>query len=111
MHLALLLAIIVNIASIIILAIGLFHNFEQPKSKAVYGYSIAGCFISYIIMLSLVGIYGLIRTHNFYSLILLLCVISPFIIGKLVKFETLKKYTVIQIICFIISLSTMLLKF
>jgi hypothetical protein len=44
-----------------------------------------------------------------YCLILFLCVISPFVIGKLVRYETLKKYTIIQIAFYIVSLITLFL--
>jgi hypothetical protein len=111
MYLIVSLAIIINIISIIVLSFGLFYNFEQPKIKAVYGYTIAGCLISYMVVLSLIAIYGLIAKHNLYGLILLLCVISPFVIGKFVKYETLKIYTIVQIMCFIASLVTLFLKF
>ena len=104
-------AIIVNILAVISLLIGLFYTFEQPKNKAIYGYCVAGSMIIYIIMLCIAGLYGLITNDNLYSLVLFLCAISPFVIGKFVKYETLKKYTVVQIMFFIFSLVTLLLKF
>ena len=111
MHIVTGLGVIANILAILVLLIGLFYNFEQPKVKAVYGYSIAGCFIPYLVLLTLIGAYGLVVNHNMYSFILFFCVISPFIIGKLVKYETLKKYTIVQIVCFVFSLVTLLLNF
>ncbi len=102
-------AIIVNILATIVLSMGLLYNFEQPKIKAVYGYCVAGSMISYIAILTIAAIYGLIIKQNLYNIILLLCAISPFIIGKLVKYETLRKYTIIQIICFTASLVILLL--
>ena len=110
MYIVLTSAIIINILTIIILTIGLFCNFKQPKNKAIYGYLIACCMILYIITLSFVIIYGVFRKSFFYSFVLFLCIISHFIIGKLVKYETLKKYTIIQIMCYIISLIILLLK-
>ena len=104
-------AIIVNILSIIILSVGIFYNFENPRGKAIYGYFVVGSMLLYIISLCFAVIYGLFMKHNFYSYILILCVISPFIIGKLVKYETLKKYTIAQVACFIVSLAILLLKF
>ena len=111
MHIVLTLAVIVNILSIIMLLIGLLYSFKQPKNKAIYGYLIAGCIAAYIIMLSLISIYGFLEKHYLYSIILFLCVISHFIIGKLVKYETLKKYTTAQIICYFMSLITLLSNF
>ena len=111
MYIILLSAIIANILSIIMLLIGLFYNFKQPKNKAAYGYLIAGCIIFYIIALSLASIFIFLKQHYLYSFVLFLCIISHFIIGKLVQYETLKKYTTIQIVCYIISLITLLLNF
>ena len=104
-------AIIVNILSVIMLLTGLFYDFKQPKNKAAYGYILAGCMILYIITLSLPAIYGLTTNHYLYSFILFLCIISHFIIGKLVKYETLKKYTTAQIIFYIVSLTTLLIHY
>ena len=107
MRIVLISAIIVNILSIIMFLIGLFYNFKLPKNKAMYGYLIAGCMILYIITLSLVLIHGFWVRHFLYSFVLFLCLISHFIIGKLVKYETLKKYTIIQILCYFVSLITL----
>ena len=107
MYIVLISAFIVNILSIIMLPIGLFYNFKQPKSKAMYGYLIAGCILLYIVTLSIASIYGLFVKHYLYSLVLFLCIISHFIIGKLVKYETLTKYTVAQIMCYVVSLITL----
>jgi len=111
MYIILTLAIIVNILSIIMLPIGLFYNFKQPKNKAIYGYLIAGCMILYIITLSFALVYGFFKKYYLCSLVLFLCIISPFVIGKLVKYETLKKYTIVQIMCYIASLVAILLNF
>ena len=111
MYLILISAIIVNILSVILLLIGLFYNFKQPKNKAIYGYLIAGCMLLYIIVLGLTLIYGFLGKQYLYSLVLFLCIISPFIIGKLVKYETLKKYTTIQIMCYVLSLFTLFINF
>lgn len=107
MHIVLVSAIIANILSIIMLPVGLIYDFKQPKTKAVYGYLIAGCMLLYIITLSMVSIYGIFEKHYLYSLVLFLCVISNFVVGKLVKYETLKKYTIIQTMCYVASLITL----
>ena len=105
------LTIISNILAILVTAFGLFHKFENPKTKAVYGYTMAGAIIPYMFMLSTFIGLELVYKHNINYTWLLLCIISPFIIGKLVKFETLKKYTVIQILCFCASLAALLTAF
>lgn len=111
MYIVLTSAVILNILSIIMLLIGLFYTFKQPQNKAVYGYSLAGCMFLCIIALVCAVIYGFFGRHYLYCFVLLLCVISNFIIGKLVKYETLKKYTAVQIMFYIISLVTLLLNF
>ena len=111
MHKVIILAIIINILTVLAFATGLFHNFQQPKNKALYGYFIAGCVLMYMVTISIAAIYLLLKSQNLYGLILFLCVLSPFIVGKLVKYETLKKYTVIQIICFIASLIILLFNY
>ena len=112
MHIVFTTAVIVNALTITMFLIGFFYNFkQQPRHKAIYGYLIAGCVILYILMLSLILIYGFLKKHYLYSIILFLCIISHFIIGKLVKFETLKKYTIIQIMFYILSLTTVLSNF
>lgn len=111
MYIVLSSAVVANILSIIVMLIGLFYNFKNPKNKAVYGYLIVGCMLFYIITLSLALIYGFFEKNYLYSFVLFLCVISHFVIGKLVKYETLKKYTTLQIMCYIISLITLLLNF
>ena len=110
MNIITLTTIIFNIAAIIVLFAGLFYKFENPKIKAVYGYSIAGSMILYMLSLCVYIAADVIIGHNFLSALLLLCVISPFVIGRLVKYETLKKYTVIQIMCFLVSFIVLMAK-
>ena len=111
MYIILVSAIVVNILSVIMLLIGISYDFKQPKNKAIYGYLIAGCMLLYIAALGLALIYGFLQKHYLYSFVLFLCIISHFIIGKLVKYETLKKYTTVQIMCYVVSLITLLLNF
>ena len=101
--------IIINILSIIVLLIGLFHKFEHPKHKAMFGYTVVGSMLIYILLLSIIAIYELFAKHNLYSLILFLCVIAPFVIGKLVNYNSLRKYTIIQIWCYLTSLIILLI--
>ena len=109
MNIVLISAIIINILFVIVLLTGLFYKFKQPKNKAIYGYLIAGCMILYIITLNLVLVYGLFEKYFFYSFILFLCIISPFIIGKLVNYNSLKIYTIIHILSCLISLIILLI--
>jgi|GEM_PF-2889305 len=111
MYIVLTSAVILNILSIIMLLIGLFYNFKLPKNKAVFGYLLAGCMLLCIIALSSAAIYSFFEKNFLNSFILLLCTASPFVIGKLVKYETLKKYTAVQIIFYGISLAVLLSDF
>lgn len=104
-------AIIVNLIAIILLLVGVFCNFKNPKNKAIFGYFVAGSIIMYIITLSIALLCELMIMPNYYCIGIFLCLISPFIIGKLVKYKTLKKYTFIQIICFSISLTALLINY
>ena len=105
------LTILMNIAAIAVLAAGLFCKFENPKHKAIYGYSIAGSTLPYLFLLSALILTEVILHGNLKFSCLLLCVISPFIIGKIVRYETLKKYTFIQILCYCASLAVLVVKY
>lgn len=111
MHIAVMLAIISNILLIVVLSVALIYGFEQPKFKAAYGYVLAGSMLAYLLLSGFVSVYGLLANRNPYALVLLLCMISPFVIGRFVSYETLKKYTVVQIMCFVVSLTALFLKF
>ena len=110
MYLIIPFTIFANILTIVGLSIGLFYNFTQPKNKAIFGYSFVGCMIVYLVLLMLVVIRRWVSNPDLWCVVLTLCIISPFIIGKLVKYETLKKYTCIQTIVFIVGLITLFFK-
>ena len=108
MYIVLTSTIIVNILYVIVLLIGLFHKFQHPKNKAMFGYTFVGSMLIYILLLGIIAIYKLFAEHNLYSLVLFLCAILPFIIGKLVNYNSLKKYTIIQILFCLVSLIILL---
>ena len=108
MYVVLASAIIINILPVIMLLIGLFCKFERPKNKAMFGYAVVASMLIYILFLGIIAIYELFTKHNLYSLILFLCVLLPFVIGKLVNYNSLKKYTIIQILCCLLSLIILL---
>lgn len=107
MYIVTVFSIIANIAIIAALLTGLFYTFKAPKNKAVFGYVMVGCMIAYILTLSLFIISETVAAHNFIYMWLILCIISPFIIGKFASFKTLKKYTAIQTVCFLTSLAAL----
>ena len=92
-----------NILCVAVLTFGLFANFETPKHKAIYGYTIAGTMIPLLLLLSIVAIKELIFANVIIALLLILSALSPFIIGKLVTYKTLKMFTVVQILFFCMS--------
>ena len=98
------LTLISNFLTIFILLFGLLYKFKNPKNKAKYGIVLACIMLAYTILLSLFILFNTLLKQNFLTMLLIFCVVSPFIIGSLVKFETLKKYTILQILCFSISL-------
>lgn len=97
-----------NIFAILVLLFGLFYQFNNPKSKAAYGYWLFGSMVIYMLFLSLYIVYSAAFKHDFYSLMYVLCLVSPFIIGHFVKYETLKRYTILQILFFSVSLFAIL---
>ncbi len=97
-------AIVINILTILVFLTALFGRFNNPKHKAVFGYVMVGSIITYLVFMGLYLIASLIFTHNLSVLWMLLFMAAPFIIGILVKFETLKLYTVLQILTFCGSL-------
>ena len=103
--------LLINLITIIALLAGLFYKFDNPKVKASYGYLLAGCIISYLLLLTLVIVCDVFFNQNYQSILLLIFILSPFITGKLVKYETLKRYTIIQISCFILSLGILFINF
>lgn len=101
--------IIINILLVIVLLIGLFHSFEKPKHKAVFGYTVTASMLIYILLLCFIAIYSLFVSNKLYSMILFLSAIFPFIIGKLASYKTLKIFTIIQILCCLFSLIILLI--
>ncbi len=97
------LTLIFNILVILVFTFGLFYKFKEPKRKAIYGYVMASAMIPYMILLAIITLLGVVFLHSI-NILYLICLVSPFVIGKLVRLETLKKYTVLQILFFCISL-------
>lgn len=105
------LTLIINIFAILVLIFGLFNKFNNPKFKAAYGFWLVGSMILYMLCLSVFIIYNVIFNRDIYLLTLIACLLSPFIIGHFVKYKTLKLYTIIQILCFGVSLFVIFCKY
>lgn len=99
------LAVLSNILIIIVFICGLFYEFKKPQYKAAFGYLMVGALLFYIILLSL---FVILNRYNHLTLILVLCALMPFIIGRLVDYNSLKKYTIIQILSCLVSLIILL---
>lgn len=105
------LTIIINLITIILLLIGLLYNFKKPQNKASFGYFMVGSFLIYIISLSCFILSKLFLTHDYYASYMIIFLLSPFIIGRLVKYQTLKKYNIIQTLCFTASLIALIIEY
>jgi len=104
------LAIILNIILLfvyIFVFIRTFYYNPTPKQKAFLATITGVITILYIIALLILVLFG-IKNHNYIVSVFLLFIFSPFIIGHFVRYETLKIYSVIQIICFFASLALLL---
>lgn len=104
-------AFLLNLTAIFVLSTGIIYKFKTPKTKAYFGYCLVGSLLLYLISLLVLMTADLIFKQNFKALYLMIFIIAPFIIGKLVKYETLKKYTLVQIFCYCVSLITIILEY
>lgn len=73
--------------------------YHSPKLSK-YVPLIAGLLILYCLTAILLVFFA---PNNLYRLILLIFGLSPFIIGRMVSYEKLKKYSFIQTLCVILS--------
>ena len=110
MRIILSLSIIINILSILILILGFLTVNKSniiPKYKALLGIFMGITMLFYLIFLSLLALTGFYK-HNLLMSSLIIFVFIPFIIGKFAKYEKLKKYTFLQILSYLISLSILI---
>lgn len=96
---------LINIVAMISLITGLIANTKssiEPKKKATLGLCICISMIIYMFSIIVTCIFGLIKQFYF-SLILLLFVVIPFIIGYYSNFNKVKLYTTYQIYSYMLS--------
>ena len=98
---------VINLIAIIVLSVGFCYKFKKPKTRAMFGYCLVGSMFLYLISFVLITALEVFYHKNYVKLYFLIFIINPFIIGKLVKYETLKKYTVIQILFYVLSLASL----
>ena len=99
-----LITFILNIVAILVLCAGMFVSFKKPKNKANFGYVLVGSVLLYMVSLFVLIIFSLFFNPNMGIVFLCVSFVSPFVIGRLVEHKTLKKYTIIQILCFALGL-------
>lgn len=104
--------ILINIAALVTLVVGFLYNRKKenviPEKKAAIGVFMGGAFALYILFLFVTTVLGLV-IRNFYSAILILFLILPFVIGHYSKYENIKKCTFLQIISFLCSIAVLVL--
>ena len=97
-------AIIINILVIFLLTACIFCvKSENKKFKESLGFvmGITTCF--YLLVMSIIAVLGTIK-HNYLSLIFLLFVIAPFVIGHFSRYEKMITYSIIQVLTYVVSL-------
>jgi len=97
---------LINIVAILLFAVGLFFVCDKEvntKHKAMLGVAMAITLALYILLLSLVAIFFALQ-GKIVALALILFVVVLFPLGHYSKYETVKIFTILQILCFVLSL-------
>lgn len=105
------LSIVINVLLILCFIICYIYSLKKvinPKFKAKLGLFLCGLMIIYFFCLILTILFGFIF-HNYLTLILLLFVITPFIIGYYASYKKIAKYTFIQISFLVMSLTILVM--
>ena len=105
------LALIINIALALIFILCNYvvkSNKILPKTKSNFGILFALFYITYILLLGIVLVVGIFLKHNIIYAGLLVFLIIPFIIGANISYKTLKLYSFVQLLVFIMSFSYLL---
>ncbi|MCQ2957658.1 MAG: hypothetical protein MJ180_02020 [Candidatus Gastranaerophilales bacterium] len=111
MKLFLISLIFINIIMLAILIIGYIFEFKKdinPKHKASIGVLMAIFMALYITGFGIFGIINLFINKILLAFLMFFFIALPFVIGYLVKYDTLKKYSIWQIICFLSSLAVLI---
>jgi len=106
MNILIKIALITNIIQIILFLSGtilLFYKHATPKTRADVATANAIVLLMYFACFSVLLIEGFLKGETIY-LASIIFLIAPFIIGKLVRYQTLKKYSIIQFLVFSLSL-------
>ena len=101
-----------NIATLIVLLALIFCMYyskkqdAKPKIKEKSGFILGISLIAYLVLMSVV-VYGIFRQY-YINVIFIPFILAPFLIGHYSKHETAFKYSIIQIICLILSIICLL---
>ena len=113
MKYSVLFAICINIIAILLFTGLYFINLKEevsPKQKALWSSASGAALFLYLIFISVLFVIGLIK-QNYFLISLSAFLVIPFIIGKRVRYETLRKYLLLQIFFFITSLALLVIMF
>ena len=106
MNLVLGFSLLINILLVIVLAINLHYlnkNSLAPKTKAFLGVALGALLLLYLILMAIILVFEVLN-KNYYFIFLSIFILMPFVIGKLVSYKTLYKYSMLQMILFLFSL-------
>ncbi|MBR6162380.1 hypothetical protein IKQ26_00595 [bacterium] len=98
------------VTALLFLRLFLIKENSEPKQKAFWSSASGAFLLLYLISSLLIFICGIIKKDILMSSFVVFLFL-PFIIGKTAQFETLRKYLLLQIISFIISLILLLVIF
>ncbi len=97
----------INLITLFFFVVLYIINLKQdttPKQKAVWA-TLTGTFLLFYILCDLLmALITILPPHNFFFLFFAIFAIIPFLIGRVVTYETLKKYLFIQIFALILNL-------
>ena len=105
MNLVLGFALLINILLILVFVINLYYinkNSLAPKTKAFLGVAFGSLLFLYLILMAIILTFGVLN-RNYYSILLSIFIFMPFVIGKLVSYKTLIKYSILQLLLFATS--------
>lgn len=99
-------SITVNILLILLFAAVCIINFKEnanPKLKANLGTFLGAVLFLYLIFIITLSVIGFVK-HNFIMSGLVVFAVIPFVIGHFVNYKTLKIFSVLQLLAFILNL-------
>ncbi len=104
-------SLVVNILIIILFSVLYFIKGEtEPKQKALRSSLSGAALLLYLILFVIISVFGVIKKDILLFSSLIFAFI-PFIIGKMASFETLRKYLILQIFSFVLSLIFLIIIF